>query len=245
MKKILTLAVAATITATMHTSCLAAGWQLNSTGYWYENPDGTWPANTWQWIDGNHDGKAECYYFNKDGYMLSNTTTPDGYQVNPDGAWTENGIVQIRLVPITSSETVPVFNQITSETTADYSTESYAKKVCEIVNQEREAAGQPSLEWDETLAACASKRAEELVEQFSHSRPDRTSCFTIYQDYNVSYRAAGENIAKGQTSPEHVMNSWMNSSGHKDNILNKNYGKIGVGCYYANGCYYWVQMFTD
>lgn len=245
MKKILTLAVTAAITATMHINCLAAGWQLNSTGYWYENADGTWPANTWQWIDGNKDGRAECYYFNSDGYMLSNTITPDGYQVNSDGAWIENCVVQIRLVPTTSFETKPVLNYITSDTTTNTSTKDYAKKVYEIVNQERQAEGKSPLEWDETLGACAAKRAEELVEQFSHSRPDGTSCFTIYRDYNVNYSAAGENIAMGQTSPEKVMNSWMNSSGHKANILSDKFGKIGVGCYYANGSYYWVQMFTD
>lgn len=240
MKKVLTLAITAALTATMHISCLAAGWRQNTVGYWYENDNGTWPANTWEWIDGNQDGRAECYYFNESGYMLSNTITPDGYQVNADGAWIENGIVQIRLVPTNPSEHISVSN-----TTTDHSTENYAKKVCEIVNQEREAVGKSSLVWDETLSACAAKRAEELVEVFSHSRPDKTSCFTIYQDYNVSYQAAGENIAMGQTSPEQVMNSWMNSTGHKANILSDNFGKIGVGCYYSNGYYYWVQMFTD
>ena len=256
MKKVLTLAITAVLTTIMHISCLAAGWQQNTIGYWYENENGTWPANTWEWIDGNKDGRAECYYFNENGYMLSNTITPDGYQVNADGAWIENGIVQIRLVSTTSvnsSETISVSNTTSdssytatiSDTSTDHSTKSYAKKVWEIVNQERKAEGKSSLEWDETLSACASKRAKELVETFSHSRPDRTSCFTIYRDYNVSYHAAGENIAMGQTSPEKVMNSWMNSAGHKANILSDNFGKIGVGCYYSNGYYYWVQMFTD
>ena len=56
---------------------------------------------------------------------------------------------------------------------------------------------------------------------------------------------AGENIAMGQKNPEQVMSSWMNSSGHKANILNSEFGKIGIGCYKKNGIYYWVQMFTD
>lgn len=234
MKKVLTMAMALAMVATVHHTCLAAGWQQDSIGYWYENEDGTWPSNTWQWIDGNRDGKAECYYFNENGYMLSNTISPDGYLVNWDGAWIENGEVQIQSVPVMAVEM-----EILTET------EQYAKRVWEIVNQERQADGKTELKWDDNLAACAAKRAEELTEVFSHSRPDRSSCFSIYQEYGVSYRAAGENIAMGQTSPESVMNSWMNSTGHKANILDSNFGKIGVGYYKVNGRCYWVQMFTD
>ena len=73
---------------------MAAGWQQDATGWWWQNDDGTFPVNTWQWLDGNNDGIAECYYFDGNGYMLSNTTTPDGYQVNSDGAWVENDAVK-------------------------------------------------------------------------------------------------------------------------------------------------------
>lgn len=71
-----------------------AGWQSDANGWWWQNEDGSYPSNTWQWIGGNGDGVAECYYFDGNGYMLANTTTPDGYQVNADGAWTVNGVVQ-------------------------------------------------------------------------------------------------------------------------------------------------------
>ena len=85
-----------------------AGWQLDTDGYWWQNDDGTYPTNTWQWLDGNGDGVAECYYFGPDGYMLANTTTPDGYLVNADGAWVELGIVRTRPAetptPIETSE---------------------------------------------------------------------------------------------------------------------------------------------
>jgi uncharacterized protein YkwD len=74
---------------------------------------------------------------------------------------------------------------------------------------------------------------------FSHTSPTYGSPFDMMKTYNISFRAAGENIAKGQTSPAQVMNSWMNSSGHKANILSKNYTHIGVG--YVNGI--WVQEF--
>ena len=71
-----------------------AGWQSDANGWWWQNEDGSYPSNTWQWIDGNGDGVSESYYFGPDGYMLTNTTTPDGYQVNADGAWAVNGVVQ-------------------------------------------------------------------------------------------------------------------------------------------------------
>ena len=81
----------------------AGQWVQNSTGWWYDNGNGTWPANSWQWIDGNNDGIAECYYFDMYGYMLANTTTPDGYTVDGNGAWTVNGAIQTRSVSVSTS----------------------------------------------------------------------------------------------------------------------------------------------
>lgn len=72
----------------------AGEWKFDNNGWWYQNDDGSYPANTWQWIDGNKDGVSESYYFNENGYMLANTVTPDNYTVNADGAWTVNGVVQ-------------------------------------------------------------------------------------------------------------------------------------------------------
>ena len=68
----------------------------NAARWWYDNGDNTWAANGWRWIDGNQDGVSECYYFDAEGWLLTSTTTPDGYNVNADGAWTVNGIVQSR-----------------------------------------------------------------------------------------------------------------------------------------------------
>jgi len=94
MRKILIAGLAAAMTMAMSITSFAAGWQQNATGWWYDNGNGTWPANTWQWIDGNNDGVAECYYFDASGYMLANTTTPDGYTVDVSGAWVNGGVVQ-------------------------------------------------------------------------------------------------------------------------------------------------------
>lgn len=68
----------------------------NAARWWYDNGDNTWAANGWRWIDGNQDGVSECYYFDAEGWLLTSTTTPDGYTVNTDGAWTVNGIAQSR-----------------------------------------------------------------------------------------------------------------------------------------------------
>lgn len=95
----LCLALAASITS------FAGSWQKNETGWWWQNDDGTWPANTWQWLDGNGDGVAECYYFNESGYMLASTTTPDNYVVNENGAWTVDGAIQTKSVSLTTSTT--------------------------------------------------------------------------------------------------------------------------------------------
>lgn len=79
---------------------MAGSWKTgvgeNAARWWYDNGDNTWAANGWRWIDGNQDGISECYYFDADGWLTASTTTPDGYTVNADGAWTVNGIIQTR-----------------------------------------------------------------------------------------------------------------------------------------------------
>ena len=74
----------------------AGSWVNDAHGWWYNYGNGNWPSSSWQWIDGNNDGIAECYYFDRMGYCMMNATTPDGYQVNGSGAWVENGVVQTR-----------------------------------------------------------------------------------------------------------------------------------------------------
>lgn len=87
-------------------TAFAGEWKLGSApnegAWWYENDDGSYAANGWFWLDGNRDNIAECYYFNADGWMLSETVTPDGYTVNETGAWTEDGIVKTRVVQETA-----------------------------------------------------------------------------------------------------------------------------------------------
>lgn len=112
-----------------------------------------------------------------------------------------------------------------------------AYEVLKIVNQKRKSAGVQELIMDQDLLNVAMMRAAECVVSFDHVRPNGSSCLSID-------KISGENIAMGYRSPEYVMNAWMNSSGHKKNIMNANYKSIGIGCLYQNGKYYWVQSFS-
>ena len=120
----------------------------------------------------------------------------------------------------------------------------FMARVVELCNEQRAAYGLAPLTQDASLDACAQVRAAEITEKFDHTRPDGTSCFTVLN--GLTYTAAGENIAAGQRSPEEVVNDWMNSEGHRANILNASFTKIGVG--YTTGGNYgtaWVQLFTN
>lgn len=120
----------------------------------------------------------------------------------------------------------------------------YAEAVVRLVNQERAKAGLNSLSVNQAAAAAANVRAGEIAGTFSHTRPDGSAFSTALDEQNVAYYAAGENIAYGQRSAEQVMESWMNSSGHRANILNAQYTAIGVGVHRsASGTLYWVQLF--
>ena len=101
-KKMLVGILSTALAMSMSMTAFAGQWQSDTNGWWWQNDNGSYPANTWQWIDGNNDGTAESYYFNEQGYCLMNTTTPDGYTVNPAGAWVVDGVVQTQAVEKTS-----------------------------------------------------------------------------------------------------------------------------------------------
>lgn len=122
--------------------------------------------------------------------------------------------------------------------------EKYAHEVADIVNRERSANGLKPLKYSEKLSEAANLRAGEIQTYFSHTRPNGKSCFTAVTDMGIRYRYIGENIAYGQRSPEEVMNGWMNSSGHRANILNVNVEYMGIGVTERNGRYYWTQFFA-
>lgn len=118
----------------------------------------------------------------------------------------------------------------------------FAREVANLVNQERAKAGLAPLAYDAALEKVALAKAADMDQNnyFDHNSPTYGSPFDMMKRFGVSYMTAGENIAMGQRSAEEVMQQWMNSDGHRKNIMNPNFTKIGVG--YQNG--YWVQEFT-
>lgn len=93
-RKLMTAAVAAAAVLSMSMVSYAGTWQNADGGWKYQNDDGSYVQNTWQWIDGDGNGVAESYYFDGNGNLLTDTTTPDGYTVNQDGAWVKDGVLQ-------------------------------------------------------------------------------------------------------------------------------------------------------
>lgn len=122
---------------------------------------------------------------------------------------------------------------------------SYAEQIVKLVNAERAKAGLHAVTLDNEIAAAAQVRAKEITTSFSHTRPDGRKFSTVLTDNGIRFSGAGENIAWGQKSPEQVMEAWMNSDGHRANILSAKFTKIGVGHYQDSvGRNYWVQLFT-
>lgn len=130
-----------------------------------------------------------------------------------------------------------------SDTEQDTNT-SYAGQVVDLVNVHRANAGLSPLTMLDDLNNAALIRAKETTQSFSHTRPNGSSFSSVLNENGISYKGAGENIAWGQQTPEAVVNGWMNSDGHRANILNSDYTSIGVGYYSYNSTPYWVQLFT-
>lgn len=99
-KRLLVATAAAAMSMVMSMTAFASmgNWQQDASGWWWQRTDNSYPADEWKWIDGDGDGTAESYYFDGNGYLATNTTTPDGYTVNADGAWVQDGVVQKRQV---------------------------------------------------------------------------------------------------------------------------------------------------
>ena len=122
--------------------------------------------------------------------------------------------------------------------------DSYITRITELVNIQRAAAGLSPVTASSVLSAAADVRAREIVSNFSHYRPNGTYFNTVLDQRGISYNGAGENIAYGYDTPERVMTEWMNSAGHRANILDARYTKLGVGYYTVGGVKYWTQLFT-
>ena len=242
------------------------GWKtVNGKDYWYENgvkqgttgrgkeiydPD----SNAWYWLDAKQGGAKAV---NKDVYQESNGGKwvrydanghmIKGWDTNDDGTYYFDqvyGTMAKGIVTIDGNLYLFDVDTGVMQASITASEEAMADRVIELVNQERTSRGlQPLLKHDGLMVAAAA-RAKELSQRYSHTRPNGSECFTILWHLGIDYGYAGENIAMGQRTPEIVMNDWMNSSGHRANILNENYDCIGVGYTMVDGHPYWVQLFT-
>lgn len=123
---------------------------------------------------------------------------------------------------------------------------SITAEVVRLVNAERVKAGLAPLAAESKAEAAATVRARELETSFSHTRPNGSGFESALKEQGASYTSAGENIAWGQQSAQEVVTAWMNSAGHRANILNPNFTQIGVGHFLsASGTQYWTQLFTN
>jgi len=129
---------------------------------------------------------------------------------------------------------VPVKEQATVE-----------QEVVKLVNAERAKAGLPALQEDWELSRVAKYKSQDMQDKnyFDHTSPTYGTPFTMMKNFGITYKSAGENIAKGQRSAQEVVTAWMNSEGHRANILKKSYTHIGVG--YVQEGNYWTQMFIQ
>lgn len=157
--------------------------------------------------------------------------------------------IQIKLVPKNSDTSQFEDGKnayIKGTPTANYSTQ--AQEVLAQCNAQRQANGIAALSLDPELTKAANIRAQEIATLFSHTRPDGRKCFTVLDQIGYSYWSAGENIAAGYGNSSAVMNGWMNSPGHRSNILNAGFKRLGVGYVYIPNSeygYYWVQIFSN
>ena len=223
--------------------------------WWYDLGNGDYYKNSWQWIDGNQDGIAECYCFDENGWMYENTITPDGYTVNENGAWTVNNIVQTKpsdLIPKNNTNNMNNGNNTASNNFTEIkkhdenqSNEDFSEKQDEYradllrrVNKCREKKGLNSLEENDYLNEMAQIRAEELSVRFSHARPDGE---ILMGKYGVN----GEIITKGPKTPKDAFLAWKGSEQHNKLMLHGDYLTFGSGYYVdGNGKSYWVVLFS-
>ena len=227
--------------------------------WWYDLGNGNYYKSSWQWIDGNHDGIAECYCFDENGWMFENTITPDRFTVNENGAWTVDNIVQTKTANLisqnnTNNNTDTVSNTFTetknknlSETrnneenqgNEDFSEkqDEYREDLLRRVNKYREKKGLNSLEENDYLNEMAQTRAEELSIRMSHIRPNGE----LASRYGVN----GEIITKGPKTPKDAFHAFYVSKQHNELMLDREFLTFGSGYYVdGNGKSYWVILFS-
>jgi uncharacterized YkwD family protein len=144
----------------------------------------------------------------------------------------------------TSPAPAPTTNTTTTAPTGDFG--AYQQEVLNIVNKERTSRGLSALKFNTEVSKVATLKSQDMIDKgyFDHNSPTYGSPFDMMKKFGITYRSAGENIAMGQKTPQEVMTAWMNSEGHRKNILNSSFTEIGIGIAKdSNGRLYWTQMF--
>ena len=136
---------------------------------------------------------------------------------------------------------------VSLELVRDHDDFSIETEVLELVNKERKNHGLAPLKISHKLSKVAQIKSQDMVDNnyFDHTSPIYGSPFNMMESFGITYRTAGENIAVGYPTSQKVMDAWMNSPGHRSNILSSGFGTLGVGYAYKNGAIYWTQMFTN
>ena len=235
----------------------------NSKNAWrYDLGNGNYYKSSWQWIDGNHDGIAECYCFDENGWMFENTITPDRFTVNENGAWTVDNIVQTKSANLISqnntnnnTDTVSnISNNFTetknnnlnetrnnekNQTIEDFNErqDEYRADLLRRVNKHRDRQGLNTLEENDYLQEMAQIRAEELSIRMSHIRPNGKLA--------LGYGVSGEIATKGAKTPGDAFLAFKVSKQHNELMLDREFLTFGSGYYVdGNGKSYWVILFS-
>ena len=230
--------------------------------WWYDLGNGNYYKSSWQWIDDNHDGIAECYCFDENGWMFENAITPDRFTVNENGAWTVDNIVQTKSANLISqnntnnnTDTVSnISNNFTetknnnlnetrnnekNQTIEDFNErqDEYRADLLRRVNKHRDRQGLNTLEENDYLQEMAQIRAEELSIRMSHIRPNGKLA--------LGYGVSGEIATKGAKTPGDAFLAFKVSKQHNELMLDREFLTFGSGYYVdGNGKSYWVILFS-
>ena len=232
---------------------------ISKNAWWYDLGNGKYYMSSWQWIDGNHDGIAECYCFDENGWMFENAITPDRFTVNENGAWTVDNIVQTKSANLisqnnTNNNADAVSNTFTetknknlsetrkhdeSQSNKDFSEkqEEYRAELLRRVNQYRDRQGLNTLEENDSLQEMAQIRAEELSIRMSHIRPNGKLA--------LGYGVSGEIATKGAKTPGDAFLAFKVSKQHNETMLDRDFLTFGSGYYFdEKGKSYWIILFS-
>ena len=211
---------------------MRTGWQKVGKSWYYLSSSGAMKTG---WVlDGDR-----WYYLKKDGVMTTGWLTlgEKTYFLDSNGRMLTGGVY--------IGDDFYVFNADGTLNTETPDPSAWSARVLEVVNAARKEAGASSLAPSDTLQAITAIRAKECVVNFDHTRPDGSAWSTAFDDYPNVSGAIGENIAMNYFTPEAVVEGWMNSPGHRANILNPKYGYMGVSYYEKDGYLYWAQLFAQ